>query len=131
MEWINAKPISEEEIITVQDELGIELPQDYCTMILDINGASLASAYYEDSVLGEIPYSSNLPLNRVSKINVFEMMERFQSEQKALFPFGSVGNGDYFCFDLSTGTVVLWQHENDEINYICGSFSSLMNNLKE
>lgn len=40
--------------------------------------------------------------------------------------FASVGNGDYFCFDLESDTVVLYLHETQTTQYVCDSFSCLM-----
>jgi len=46
-----------------------------------------------------------------------------------LFPFGSVGNGDYFCFDLEKNIVVLRMHETEEVVPVCDTFTQLLEKI--
>lgn len=42
------------------------------------------------------------------------------------FPFGSVGDGNYFCFDLDKNQVVLYIHELQMFKYVCNTFEKFL-----
>lgn len=45
------------------------------------------------------------------------------------FPFGSVGNGDYYCFDLKNQKVVLFEHESGKVYGICNTYTELIKGI--
>ena len=57
------------------------------------------------------------------------MLPSFNEGTIRFFPFGSVGNGDYFCFDLLNDTVILYLHETETALPICKTFSELLDML--
>lgn len=126
MEWFCVRtPLSMEEIELVERRLNIQLPTDYKQMIGPINGGALKDAYVKHPSIGEIAYGRNLALDENAKTNVFTLYGCIM-EDKRYFPFASVGNGDYFCFDLQTERVILWLHEYNEIYDICETFTQLL-----
>ena len=132
MNWIGVRyPLSYEQIKAVERELDVNLPEDYCIKIGKINGGALSDAYIMHQTLGEISYSRNVSLSKKSRENIFTLYGIVSDEHNRLFPFGSVGDGDYFCFDLKNQNVVLWMHEMDAIEYICDSFTDLLQMIRE
>ena len=130
MEWIGIrKLLSEEDIRHLEKDLQIVLPEDYCKQILQINGGALRNAYWESPEHGHISYSRNVNLSREAKGNVYLLIDAINESERRYFPFGSVGNGDYFCFDLKTGKVVLYAHEQNTFYDICSSYTEFMNRL--
>ena len=125
MNWLSVRnPITYDEVIAIEEFFNITLPSDYKNAVGEINGGALKSAYVLHPTLGKIAYSRNVALDKKTKANIFELFEIFQN--KNLFPFGQVGNGDYFCFDLKDHSVVIYFHETDNIEYVCDSFTKLM-----
>lgn len=130
MEWIGIrKKLSYDEVKTIISDLGISLPDDYCKVIGPINGGALQSAVINVPGIGDIPYSRNLSLVYANKGNAIDIYRILLKQGKKIFPFGTVGNGDYYCFDLEKTGVVLYLHEKDEIVRLCKTYSELISRL--
>lgn len=132
MNWLSIKKVlSDKELMELENELGITLPADYKDIIGEINGGALKNAVIQHPKVGTIAYSRNVSLNKEAKANIFELLPLFNDDIIRYFPFASVGNGDYYCFDLSNKQVVLYMHECDEYIHVCESFSQLLEMLSE
>lgn len=132
MKWVSIRnKLTYEEILEIQELLKIKLPEDYCKTIGSINGGVLKNGYYPHPELGNIPYCRNLDLCNKAKITAMELFKIIDNGSRKYFPFGSVGNGDYFCFDFSTHKVCLYRHEKEDIIQICDNFTELMNHIIE
>lgn len=130
MDWKSVRrPMEYEEVKSVADSLKIVLPNDYCKKIGKINGGALLSAVCYVPNIGYVPYSRNLSLSATARGNAIVLYE--DMKEKCLFPFGSVGNGDYFCFDLKTQKVVLYLHEKNGIVPVCKTFTEFIKRLEE
>ena len=124
-------PLESTDLVRVEQEFGIVLPDDYKTGITTINGGALSNAYIVVEPLGEVPYCRNVPLHREARGNIYDLFESINDGAVTLFPFGSVGNGDYFCFDFAASTVVLYLHEIQSTVDVCDTFTQLMDRLTE
>lgn len=130
MNWVSIrKPLSLSALDILELELKIKLPNDYKVQIGPINGGALRNTYIKLPRLGEVPYSRNVALHKGAKAGIYDLLPVFNGEEIKLFPFASVGNGDYFCFDLEANNVVLYLHELQSTRYVCDSFTQLLNNL--
>lgn len=130
MKWISIKKkLSYSEVKGIADKLNIKLPEDYCQEIGNINGGVLDEGVYFHPKLGGIPYSRNVNLCQNAKANAIELFNVLDEGSKKYFPFGSVGNGDYFCFDLKSQKVVLYSHESERVYAICDTFTELINEI--
>ena len=130
MNWLSIRtPLRQSDVKSLEKELQIKLPDDYKEQIGPINGGALRDTYIVIPRLGEVPYSRNVALHKGSKAGIYDLLPIFNSEDIKLFPFASVGNGDYFCFDLEANNVVLYLHELQSTRYVCDSFTQLLNNL--
>lgn len=125
MKWLSVRnPLTKSEVDSVEKELGVSLPKDYKEQIGAINGGALKSAVVICQE-GRIPYSRNVSLSKSAKGNIFQLIDGITKSHR-FFPFATVGNGDFFCFDLKEKGVVLWLHDTNEAIYICDSFTQLM-----
>ena len=132
MNWLSIrKPLSRSDIDSLEVELNIKLPDDYKAQIGPINGGALRNTYINLPQLGEVPYSRNVALHKGAKAGIYDLLPVFNDEKIKLFPFASVGNGDYFCFDLVANNVVLYLHELQSTRYVCDTFTQLLSNLIE
>ncbi|MDO4650033.1 MAG: SMI1/KNR4 family protein [Eubacteriales bacterium] len=130
MNWLSIRQkLTYDEVQMIIKKLKIVLPQDYCEKIGEINGGALTDATCIVPNLGEVAYSRNLSLLENVNGNAIAIFKIMQEKQKNLFPFGSVGNGDYFCFDLLKQDVVLYMHEKDITIYVCKSYTELLSLL--
>ena len=130
MEWLSVrKPLSVEDVIAVEKELEINLPIDYVEQIGPLNGGALRDAVVFVPGTGNVSYSRNVSLHKNPVLSVYDLVEAFNTAHIRLFPFGSVGNGDYFCFDLEKNKVVLRMHETEEIVPVCDTFTQLLEKI--
>lgn len=127
MKWLRIRnEISEKDMDALEEKLEIHLPKDYKMAMPRLHcGAPEKQAVFVEG-MGECSYSRNLPLTEKRKGNVFVLYEIMKQRGHHLFPFASVGNGDYFCFDLDhENRVVYWFHENDTVYPVCRTFREL------
>ena len=130
MNWLSIRtPLTHADVIKVEKDFSISLPADYKSQIASINGGALRNAYIRLPKLGEVAFSRNVPLHKKARAGIYDLIGLFNDGPVKLFPFASVGNGDYFCFDLATNTVVLYLHEIDKTIYVCNSFTQLLSLL--
>ena len=130
MNWLRIRtPLTSTDIMNVEKDFSISLPADYKSQIAPINGGALRNAYIRLPKLGEMSYSRNVSLHKEAQTSIYKLIGILNDGPVKLFPFASVGNGDYFCFDLTTNTVVLYLHEIDKTIYVCDSFSQLLSML--
>lgn len=130
MNWKSIRnPLTYDEIKDIAKSLNISLPEDYCRIIGEINGGALVSAYCNVPKVGNVSYSRNVSLSKNAKVNAMLLYE--QLKDLNLFPFGSVGNGDYFCFDLAKDQVVLYQHETGAVWPVCKTFEEFLSRIIE
>ena len=130
MNWLRIRtPLTSTDIMNVEKDFSISLPADYKSKIAPINGGALRNAYIRLPKLGEVSYSRNVSLHKEAQAGIYKLIGIFNDGPVKLFPFASVGNGDYFCFNLTTNTVVLYLHEIDKTIYVCDSFSQLLSML--
>lgn len=132
MEWIGVRnKLTANEIKNITKAQGIKLPEDYCAKIGEINGGRLKKAFINVKGIGDVAYSGNLNLLESARGNAIVLYKILQNRNVGGFPFGDVGNGDYFCFDMSNGSVFLWMHETEKKAYICDSFSNFLDKLEQ
>ena len=130
MDWLSIRlPLCRSDVDSMEKELNIVLPEDYKSQIGPLNGGALRNTYINLPVLGKVPFSRNVALHKGARAGIYDLLPIFNGEKIRLFPFASVGNGDYFCFDLVSKTVVLYLHEIQETRHICKTFTELLNNL--
>ena len=130
MNWLSIRtPLRRSDVDSLEKELRIKLPDDYKEQIGPINGGALRDTYIVVPRLEKVPYSRNVALNKGARAGIYDLLPIFNNETITLFPFARVGNGDYFCFDLETNTVVLYLHELQSTRYVCDSFTQLMEYL--
>lgn len=131
MDWLSIrKPLSAQDIRELEKTLQIALPPDYRILIGPINGGALRDAWVPVPELGPVPYARNVALNRDARASIFDLIDWFSCGELKLFPFASVGNGDYFCFDLSRNSVVLFRHETCSVVFVCTTFTELLGRIE-
>ncbi|MFR0987932.1 MAG: SMI1/KNR4 family protein [Anaerobutyricum hallii] len=130
--WIGCKKLTKADILKVEDCIKTRLPEDYRNQIIKINNGALQRAYYSTKDIGEIAYSRNMDLSKNATTNAVELYKILDGGSKSYFPFGSVGNGDYMCFDLKKNNrVVLYINEIQKVYYLCDTFTQFIDGLTE
>ena len=132
MDWIDIKKkLEDADLDFIEKELKIQLPGEYRNMIKTINGGALKGAYYPSKKYGNIAYTRNTNLSSDAKTNIISLAKSINGEKIRYFPFGNVGNGDYFCLDLKRDKIVLYLHEEEAFIEVCESYMDFMQGLIE
>ena len=132
MNWIDVKKqLEDSDLDAIEKELQIQLPDEYRSKVKKINGGALKAAYYPSKKYGNIAFARNTNLSPDTKANAAFLAKIINKKDIRYFPFGSVGNGDYFCLDLHNNRVVLYAHEEEKILELCSSYREFMGNLME
>lgn len=131
LKWLSIKKtLTQYDVEKIERELQVSLPADYKQMIGPINGGALRGAYVNVPGLGRVPYSRIVSLCKDSPANIFRLLPAINDNTIRYFPFAGVGNGDYFCFDLSNNSIVLRMHETNQIFPVCQSFGELIDRIQ-
>ncbi len=132
MKWLDVKKqLEDADLDALEKELQIKLPDEYRCRIKTTNGGALKSAYFPSEKYGNIAYSRNTNLSMDAKVDVVFLAKSINRKKIRYFPFGNVGNGDYFCLDLQNGKVVLYVHEEERFLDVCDSYTIFMKGLIE
>lgn len=133
--WILQKDkISIKDIERVEDKLGIEYPEDYKKTIVENNGAypepdTFSFGNHTDEVFEKL---INFSLEEDG--NILEVYSSLKDRlPNRVIPFGRDPFGNCICFKYSDGSlqVVFWDHEYpSKVEYICDTFSDLLNQLR-
>lgn len=130
MKWLSVKrPLTISDIEQVERDLSIRLPSDYKRTIGAINGGALKDAYVKVPGVGNVPYTRNVSLSKDAPASIHALLPALNKSEITLLPFAGVGNGDYFCFDLCTNTVVFWMHETGNVFSVCDTFTQLLDRI--
>ena len=146
LQWLDdEKKISESEISSLEDTVGVAFPQKYKIIIRNHDGCT--------PVKSDFSYLDVLSQSRMSGIGAFisivtdeylSMLDTFQDPPE-FFPtgivaFAEVGNGDLICFDYRVDPktdnppIVYWNHEAEEgkdVSFIAKDFEEFLSILKE
>lgn len=130
MDWLSVRnPLSISDVESIEKEYNLTLPSDYKNTIGPINGGALRNASIEVPGGDRVAFSRNVALQKGARAGIHDLLPIFNEGDICLFPFASVGNGDYFCFDLKNNTVVLFQHELQSVIFVCDTFSQFLKKL--
>jgi hypothetical protein len=134
LKWINlSSPITMDDVLFVEKETGLMLPEDYVVCVLQHNGGTPIPSGLPD-IETEIDHLHSL--NKEDEDFVLIYYRLFEKESNGLlFPFGSDGCGNYFCFLYKNKkdknpTVVFYDHEVQRITFLALTFSDLLNSLE-
>lgn len=86
--------VNDLDIINAEQELGLQLPADYKTFLIEFNGIIIQS----DEIFGINTSYSHLD---ILQIYIREHTEVEYPMPNHLIPFSPNGRGDHYCFDIS------------------------------
>ena len=129
-------PATNEQIAALETALGVQLPDDLMSLLLETNGVLGEYDEAYDSGLGVV-YSTE----GIAEINL--MMRQHEGLRKVFMPFdhllfiGDDGAGDQYGFPISATNAVqseifLWDHESDDRSPIAYSLEEYLRyNLRQ
>ncbi|WP_312117236.1 SMI1/KNR4 family protein [Brevibacillus reuszeri] len=140
IELIADAPATEQEILSVEAKLGIQLPKDFKQVLMEWSKHLYFRWMLSDEVIlpdefreifsGEVGW--NLEWLQYWGEDIAK--EEYASSLAGKLTFFHVGNGDYLALDVqhdSEAPVVYWDHETDEATLLAASFSDYVNKMTE
>lgn len=122
------RELSQDEIQHVEKLLNYEFPEDYKTVVKHYHGCSVIP-YCIDVNHVERVFGRLLPFENNDDEFIVEMYESIKEHLgELMIPFAIDPSGNYFCFksDADTSNVVFWNHEDDNVEFICETFSDML-----
>ncbi len=116
-------PCSEIDIVNIEDDLAIKLPDELKKILLETNGV-------EDEYGCELVWNCDDLIRKNRSLREYEeFKEQFMSFDSCLM-FGEAGNGDqYFYPVLPNGAtkseILIWNHETDERVFFSCDFEQM------
>lgn len=120
--------LSPDEINEVEKLLSCEFPEDYKTVAKLYHGCSVIP-YCIDVNHVERVFGRLLPFEKNDDefiIEIYESIKESLGEQ--VIPFAVDPSGNYFCFkyENDSSIVVFWNHEDNSIEFICNTFTDML-----
>ncbi|QXH44770.1 SMI1/KNR4 family protein [Pseudomonas xanthosomatis] len=98
-------PSNDEEVIRVESNLGIQLPDEYKQFVKTYGGG-----YFAFSIVYSPNPNSDFPLEKINTDNTFDTYILFSEN----------GSGDYYGFPVSdkkcSSSIFFWDHESGQWN---------------
>jgi hypothetical protein len=123
-----------EDVISLETLIGRELPEDYLSFLLEVNGGcplldtfsneKCSCAVNDFFFLGDETSSESLAWN---------YRNRPAAQAGDCLPFAGDGGGNLFLLDLADGSVKLWIHDEPgrEISHLARNFCEFIDGLEE
>ncbi|KMT63017.1 SMI1/KNR4 family protein [Paenilisteria newyorkensis] len=117
-EWQFAdEAVSLEEVLAVQNNLGVKFPSDYVECVQINNGASLEPELFELETGVEKVFGTLLSFDKESDEFILDVFNDYKAALPAdVIPIAFDPAGNLICFDYKNSevspTVVYWNHEN-------------------
>jgi hypothetical protein len=138
VKWILTKgELSREGVLKVEEALDVSFPSDYVDCVLLKNGGQPIPDTFDFEGRTEAVFNSLIDLNLDEGRNIVKVYHHLKDRLPGkVYPFADDPFGNYLCFDYRGGkdpSVVFWDHEqsNDEVSFVCNSFSELLDLLHE
>lgn len=135
----NPKRATDEQIIAVEQILGVKLPKDYVAIAREHQGQSLQPNgldFNEDgNGLGFLLHFELDDERRQDSLAYYPASPGLYDALPNAVPFSYDGGGNYFAFDYGQDSknppIVFWDHETGSVDFVAKSFTDLVSMLTE
>ena len=129
LSWKYVKPLLKADAVdNFEKENNISLPQDLKQCITLNNGGRPSLNVFDTGISKDRVFKTLLSFNESDKENIFTFFPIIHSQKNGLIPFASDPGGNFLC--LMGTKVVLYLHENGNIEQVADSFSDLLAKLR-
>jgi hypothetical protein len=117
-------PASEQSLKGIESALGVALPLDLCTLLLESNG--IGDEYGDGIMSAEHVTVCNLQMREDT-----EQDDLYMPFDHLLF-FGGAGNGDLFFYPIqgngkiNSPDIFVWNHENDNRQWVAKNLETFV-----
>ena len=128
--WKRVKPIENNSVSDFESNKGIIIPEALKKLIESYNGGRPSKKIFVTDEGQEYEVKSLLSYNESDIENIYKVSDYFLTKyQKTILPFASESSGNYYCMNITNKSILLWNHENDEIKILASNLSDFISKL--
>ena len=125
MDWKYVKKLEQASLAKVEEKLNIKLPSAFKNIITNYNAGKPTNNLFDSTKRKEYTLKHLLSFNESDKENIYMCSDLFTS----YIPFGVTDFGDVVCMDKIDFKIYLYNHEQDNFEFICSSISEFISSL--
>lgn len=131
MTWNHVKTLkTSRSIMRIEDLTDYTFEEGFVDCVICNNGARPNLKYFDTEYTKERVFRHLLSFNEMDNDNVYDALEILcWNGMEALVPFGITEFGNYICFNKQNNDIVLYNHENGNIEYIANTFREFLEGL--
>ena len=129
--WKRVKKLTSiNNINNFEKDYGITLPDLLKKFIISNNGGRPNLDIIKTEEGKEVEIKSLLSFNKEDIENIYNVMDYFKKEFNGeLVPIASEPSGDYFCVDISKGSILYWEQETSKVIFISKNLNEFIAKL--
>ena len=129
--WKRVKKLTSiNNINKFEKDYGITLPDLLKKFIISNNGGRPNLDIIKTEEGKEVEIKSLLSFNKEDIENIYNVIDYFKKEFNGeLVPIASEPSGDYFCVDISKGSILYWEQETSKVIFISKNLNEFIDKL--
>ena len=129
--WKRVKTLSDlNSLNKFEKEYRISLPDSLKDFITINNGGRPSLDIIKTETGKEVEIKALLSFNKDDTENIYNVIEYFKKEfNGTIVPIATEPSGDYFCIDITNGSIVYWEQETDAVTFISKNFNEFIRSL--
>ena len=140
IQWEDGRDITQNQISDFENQLGVELPDDFKEIIKNQDGGTPELPALDFCGMSEKVFSGLIPLLEFNDYSesIIETINSYETPfPEGIIPFAQDPFGNLYCFDYrnkSTPIIVYWNHEEGMNNenqfcFVADNFTKLLSML--
>lgn len=133
IKWRSIKPLTDKNLIEdYEHEAAYTFSDVFKKCVLENNGGRPSKNIFDTDKAKERVVKHLLSLNKTDKINIWNMNEWVKDDlDNKLIAFANDEFVNLICFDKADNSVVFWNHEKNETEFIAKDFEIFISKLYE
>jgi len=128
--WKYVKQIDNSNLVVeVMKVNNVVLPESYKSIVIENNGGRPSLNIFNSERKKERVFLKLLSYNKADKDTIYVALDVLNKKNNALYPFALDPFGNYICFNKRDMTIVFFDHETDQFEFIAKDFQSFMDML--
>lgn len=129
--WKRVKPLIQSNSLNkFEQDYRITLPDTLKELIITNNGGRPSLDIIKMADGKEVEIKALLSFNKEDTENIYNVIEYFKKQFNGnILPIATEPSGDYFCIDLTSNSIVYWEHETNRLTFIAKNLVEFLNCL--